>query len=183
MDIPPSRMFLINKSLKVYQEKNPGAPVFDASQGDGGASLPGVPRAILERAAQMQIEHGTAYDMPYRHRRLPQSRDRAILEAGSCPRLGPGQRAGHLRRTRCAGQGLPGDAGPRPWPPGRCDHRLARAVDFLQLGALRHRGERALGARRPGGRLGLLRRGDPRERGLCRQIRAQNRRAGHHQSR
>ena len=63
--IPPSRMFLINKSLKVYQEKVPGSPVFDASQGDGGASLPGVPRAILERAAQMQIEHGTAYDMPF----------------------------------------------------------------------------------------------------------------------
>ncbi len=41
MDIPPSRMFLINKSLKVYQEKNPGAKIFDASQGDGGASLPG----------------------------------------------------------------------------------------------------------------------------------------------
>ena len=54
MDIPPSRMFLINKSLKVYQEKNPGAQVFDASQGDGGASLPGVPRAILERAAKFR---------------------------------------------------------------------------------------------------------------------------------
>src|SRR5512138_2314649 len=65
MDIPPSRMFLINKSLKVYQEKNPGARVFDASQGDGGASLPGVPKAILERAAQLQVEHGTAYDMPF----------------------------------------------------------------------------------------------------------------------
>src|SRR6266540_3434624 len=65
MDIPPSRMFLINKSLKVYQEKNPDSKVFDASQGDGGASLPGVPRAILERAAQIQIEHGTAYDMPF----------------------------------------------------------------------------------------------------------------------
>src|SRR5215212_10290519 len=65
MDIPPSRMFLINKSLKVYQEKNPGAKVFDASQGDGGASLPGVPRPILERAALIQIEHGTAYDMPF----------------------------------------------------------------------------------------------------------------------
>jgi aspartate aminotransferase len=65
MAIPPSRMFLINKSLKVYQEKNPGAQVFDASQGDGGASLPGVPKALLERAAQMQIEHGTAYDMPF----------------------------------------------------------------------------------------------------------------------
>jgi aspartate aminotransferase len=65
MDIPPSRMFLINKSLKVYQEKHPGVPVFDASQGDGGASLPGVPKVILKRAAQMQIEHGTAYDMPF----------------------------------------------------------------------------------------------------------------------
>jgi aspartate/methionine/tyrosine aminotransferase len=64
-DIPPSRMFLINKLLKVYVEKNPGAKIFDASQGDGGASLPGVPKAILERASQFQIEHGTAYDMPF----------------------------------------------------------------------------------------------------------------------
>lgn len=63
--IPPSKMFLINKSLKTFKEKFPGRPVFDASQGDGGASLPGVPREILERAAQLQIEHGTAYDMPY----------------------------------------------------------------------------------------------------------------------
>lgn len=65
MDIPPSRMFLINKSLKGYLEKNPGQKTYDASQGDGGASLPGIPRQILERAAQLQIEHGTAYDMPF----------------------------------------------------------------------------------------------------------------------
>jgi aspartate aminotransferase len=65
MDIPPSRMFLINKSLKVYKEKHPDSPVFDASQGDGGASLPGVPTAILGRAAEMQIGHGTSYDMPF----------------------------------------------------------------------------------------------------------------------
>jgi aspartate/methionine/tyrosine aminotransferase len=58
-------MFLINKSLKVYSERKPNSPIFDASQGDGGASLPGTPREILERAAQLQIEHGTAYDMPY----------------------------------------------------------------------------------------------------------------------
>ena len=63
--VPPSRMFLINKSLRIYSEHNPDSPTFDASQGDGGASLPGAPRSILERAAQMQIEHGTAYDMPY----------------------------------------------------------------------------------------------------------------------
>jgi aspartate/methionine/tyrosine aminotransferase len=65
MDIPPSRMFLINKSLKVYKEKNPDAKIFDASQGDGGASLPGVPRMLLERAFQLQVEHGSAYDMPF----------------------------------------------------------------------------------------------------------------------
>ena len=64
-DIPPSRMFLINKSLKVFQEKQPGAPVFDASQGDGGASLPGVPEALLDRAFELQKQHGTAYDMPF----------------------------------------------------------------------------------------------------------------------
>jgi aspartate/methionine/tyrosine aminotransferase len=58
-------MFLINKSLKNYTAKYPDDPIFDASQGDGGASLPGVPREILERALQLQIEQGTAYDMPY----------------------------------------------------------------------------------------------------------------------
>jgi aspartate aminotransferase len=65
MDIPPSRMFLIKNSLKVYAEDNPGSAIYDASQGDGGASLPGVPKVILERAAEMQVEHGTAYDMPF----------------------------------------------------------------------------------------------------------------------
>ena len=65
MDIPPSRMFLINKSLKVYKDKNPDSKIFDASQGDGGASLPGTPRPLLERALQLQLEHGTAYDMPF----------------------------------------------------------------------------------------------------------------------
>ncbi|GAB4523341.1 MAG: pyridoxal phosphate-dependent aminotransferase [Anaerolineales bacterium] len=63
--IPPSRMFLIKKSLKTYQEHHPDSPVYDASQGDGGASLPGVPVEILEQAARMQIEHGTGYDMPF----------------------------------------------------------------------------------------------------------------------
>ena len=63
--IPASRMFLINKSLSVYRQSHPGGQTFDASQGDGGASLPGVPRALLERAHQLQVEHGTAYDMPF----------------------------------------------------------------------------------------------------------------------
>jgi aspartate/methionine/tyrosine aminotransferase len=58
-------MFLINKSLKVYLQRNPSGQTFDASQGDGGASLPGTPIEILERAAKLQMDHGTAYDMPY----------------------------------------------------------------------------------------------------------------------
>lgn len=63
--IPPSRMFLINKGLNAYRARYPGAEVFDASQGDGGASLPGVPPEVLERAYALQSEHGSAYDMPF----------------------------------------------------------------------------------------------------------------------
>ncbi|MFN8451570.1 MAG: pyridoxal phosphate-dependent aminotransferase [Anaerolineae bacterium] len=66
MDIPPSRMFLIRDALKVYRQNHGAdAVTFDASQGDGGASLPGVPGAILESALQLQLEHGTAYDQPF----------------------------------------------------------------------------------------------------------------------
>jgi aspartate/methionine/tyrosine aminotransferase len=66
MEIPPSRMFLIRDALKVFREnKGADAVTFDASQGDGGASLPGVPTEILERALQLQLEHGSAYDQPF----------------------------------------------------------------------------------------------------------------------
>ncbi|NPA05853.1 MAG: pyridoxal phosphate-dependent aminotransferase [Chloroflexi bacterium] len=62
--IPPSRMFLVKQGLRRFRERYPDRPVYDASQGDGGASLPGVRPDILERAAAMQIERGTAYTMP-----------------------------------------------------------------------------------------------------------------------
>jgi aspartate/methionine/tyrosine aminotransferase len=65
-EIPPSRMFLIRDALKTYREKyGADAVTFDASQGDGGASLPGVPRVVLERALELQLEHGSAYDQPF----------------------------------------------------------------------------------------------------------------------
>jgi aspartate/methionine/tyrosine aminotransferase len=65
-EIPPSRMFIIKLSLKKYKDKNgPDAVTFDASQGDGGASLPGVPHALLDRAHELVKQHGTAYDFPY----------------------------------------------------------------------------------------------------------------------
>lgn len=65
-DIPPSRMFTIKLALKTYKDKaGQDAPTYDASQGDGGASLPGVPRKYLERALELQLEHGTGYDKPF----------------------------------------------------------------------------------------------------------------------
>lgn len=63
--IPVSRMFEIKKALDKYRATHPGEATYDASQGDGGASLPGVPADILRRAAELQIEHGTAYDQPF----------------------------------------------------------------------------------------------------------------------
>lgn len=63
--IPSSRMFLIKQNLKKFVARHPEKSIFDASQGDGGASLPGVPPEILQRAAAMQAQHGTGYDMPY----------------------------------------------------------------------------------------------------------------------
>ena len=66
MDIPPSRMFLIGDALNAYRAKaGPDAETFDASQGDGGKSLPGVPAEVLERAFKLQVEHGTGYDKPW----------------------------------------------------------------------------------------------------------------------
>ncbi len=62
--IPPSRMFMIKDSLSAFRERYPDREVFNASQGDGGASLPGVPRELLDEAHWMQVDHGTAYDLP-----------------------------------------------------------------------------------------------------------------------
>lgn len=64
--IPPSRMFTIKKALDAYKAKaGQEAPVYDASQGDGGASLPGVPSYLLESALELQIKQGTGYDQPF----------------------------------------------------------------------------------------------------------------------
>ncbi|MEN8162575.1 MAG: pyridoxal phosphate-dependent aminotransferase [Acidobacteriota bacterium] len=63
--IPGSRMFEIREALSVYRERHPGERDFDASQGDGGASLPGVPDVILDEAHRLQKDHGTGYDKPF----------------------------------------------------------------------------------------------------------------------
>lgn len=65
-EIPPSRMFLVREALSTYKARfGKEALTYDASQGDGGASLPGVPPEILQRALILQMEHGSAYDQPF----------------------------------------------------------------------------------------------------------------------
>ena len=63
--VPVNRMFEIRNALAVYARDFPGGEKFDASQGDGGASLPGVPAEIFEAANRLQIDHGSAYDQPF----------------------------------------------------------------------------------------------------------------------
>lgn len=63
--IPGSRMFEIKEALAVFRQHSPNAEMFDASQGDGGASLPGVPHELLEEAHRLQLDHGTGYDKPF----------------------------------------------------------------------------------------------------------------------
>jgi aspartate/methionine/tyrosine aminotransferase len=65
MAIPGSRMFEIGEALAVYRSSNPEGETFDASQGDGGESLPGVPPELLEEAHALQLDHGTGYDKPF----------------------------------------------------------------------------------------------------------------------
>lgn len=64
-EIPQSRIFLIKRSLRTYCDRiGPNAVTFNASQGDGGASLPGVPAHVLDRAHELVKARGTAYDAP-----------------------------------------------------------------------------------------------------------------------
>ncbi len=65
IDIPGSRMFEIRDALSVYHRDNPSGEEFDASQGDGGASLPGVSEALYDRANELQKKHGSSYDQPF----------------------------------------------------------------------------------------------------------------------
>lgn len=64
--LPPSQMFLIKGGLEVYRRDHPGRSVFDASQGDGGASLGGIASVELCDALSRFLPsvHATAYGTP-----------------------------------------------------------------------------------------------------------------------
>lgn len=58
--IQPSKMFLIKEELKRFRADHPKQKTFDASQGDGGASLGGIPKDELAQALLRYLpEQGT----------------------------------------------------------------------------------------------------------------------------
>lgn len=64
VSVPQSQMFDIKASFVEYRKQNPGEPTYDSSQGDGGASLPGVPQHILQWAYKALLSNGTGYGKP-----------------------------------------------------------------------------------------------------------------------
>ena len=59
-NIQPSKMFLIKEELKIFSQNHPQDLLFDASQGDGGASLGGIPKEELAEALVRYLpEKGT----------------------------------------------------------------------------------------------------------------------------
>ena len=64
--LPPSQMFLIKQGLDAYRRDHPSRPTLDASQGDGGASLGGIPHCELVEALDQFLpsDHATSYGTP-----------------------------------------------------------------------------------------------------------------------
>lgn len=61
--VPGSNMFTIRDGLTAFKAKYPGRPIYDMSQGDGGASLGGIPLPELCEA-YVRFTKSTAYGQP-----------------------------------------------------------------------------------------------------------------------
>lgn len=70
--LPPSQMFLIKQGLDRFRATHPTQEVFDASQGDGGASLGGIPREELAEVLCRFLPNisPTSYGTPQGDRRV-----------------------------------------------------------------------------------------------------------------
>ena len=64
--IMPSKMFLIKEELKTFAAQNPDTPIYNASQGDGGLTLGGIPpRELADALIRYLPEEGsTKYGDP-----------------------------------------------------------------------------------------------------------------------
>ena len=148
-------MFLINKSLKVYQQKNSGSRFSTPRRVMAAPACP----ACRARSWSARRSCRSSTARPMICPTAPTDSAKSVVEQYWKLEPGwvrPGQCGCHGRGPRCFGEGLPGDAGPGAWPPGRCPDRLARALDFLQLGTVWRGRQCAVGARSRRGGLGLF---------------------------
>jgi aspartate/methionine/tyrosine aminotransferase len=65
-ELPESQMFLIKQGLEVFRQRSPHLPVYDASQGDGGASLSPIPSEEIVDAIRSFLSRSqtTSYGKP-----------------------------------------------------------------------------------------------------------------------
>lgn len=65
-EVWPSKMFVIKLELDEFTKNNPDIPVYDASQGDGGMSLGGIPKRELSQALinYLPEDRSTKYGEP-----------------------------------------------------------------------------------------------------------------------
>lgn len=72
--LPVSNMFLIKAELETFKRQNPFLPVYDASQGDGGATLGGIHPEELSEALRKFLPKSqtTAYGKPHGDPRVRQ---------------------------------------------------------------------------------------------------------------
>jgi len=65
-EVWPSKMFTIKLELQDFIKRHPDIPVYDASQGDGGSSLGGIPKDELAEALKRYLpdERTTQYGNP-----------------------------------------------------------------------------------------------------------------------
>lgn len=86
--LPTSRMFVIKRGLSAFREENPHDPTFDASQGDGGASLAPIHVDELTCAIRNYLT-STAYGTPEGDPRVRQAILERYYRAGGLAGLTP----------------------------------------------------------------------------------------------
>ena len=158
MPIPPSRMFLIRDALQKYKANaGENAPTYDASQGDGGASLPGVPAEILRTRLELQIKMGRLTTNPGERR--SSARPLPKITGSSTPASGWGtENIVFVQGGRDGLQKAYGAMIALGQARRRCARRLARPLDQLQLGAICCRPECSARPRRTPKMAGAIRR-------------------------
>ena len=89
--LPGSQMFLIKQGLEVFKQQYPDLPVYDASQGDGGASLSPIhPEEIVDAIGRfLSSTQTTSYGKPEGDARVREALFSRYYRLDGCRDLNP----------------------------------------------------------------------------------------------